>query len=333
MGFITRYGTIWGQVPDFQGRVFFVAPGSPYTVDGRSYDASDGNDGVSPERALRTINQAVTNATANAGDVILLLEGTHTQTAIQRITKAGLTIHGMRSYNTTFNAYRPRTILTSTGTSINLLSVEASNTEIGYLMLRPTTAYNTVIFPSAAALDNIYIHHVNVDLSTPAVNLGTTGINLGYRNATALTYLGGDFTLQAGGGIISANTNVLIEDSVFVSGGAQGPALIIASAYAVVKRSHAYNTAGTWATAFKVATDTDNTMIEACIFTSTATLSAPIDGAFANNAEGCMVYNCRFGRFGATLAIRNFGSNECSAAENYTADSATAGVVTTQTQL
>ena len=58
MAFITKYGTYFGQVPVQLGRVHFVAPAASYTVDGRSYSASDDNDGLSPERALLTVDQA-----------------------------------------------------------------------------------------------------------------------------------------------------------------------------------------------------------------------------------------------------------------------------------
>ena len=76
MAYVTKYGTLFGKLPNQTGRVHFVAPSSSYTVDGRSYSASDDNDGLSPERALATITQAHTNITASAGETIFLLEGT-----------------------------------------------------------------------------------------------------------------------------------------------------------------------------------------------------------------------------------------------------------------
>ena len=61
MGYITKYGTIWGNIPNTGGRVFWVSPADTYTVDGKTYRASDNADGLSPERAKRTINDVLDN--------------------------------------------------------------------------------------------------------------------------------------------------------------------------------------------------------------------------------------------------------------------------------
>ena len=90
MSYLTKAGLLWGQVPHTTGRVYFVSPGATYTIAGRTYSASDDHDGLSPERALRTVAQAITNASASVGDVIVLLEGTHTVTATVGVSKAGL---------------------------------------------------------------------------------------------------------------------------------------------------------------------------------------------------------------------------------------------------
>src|SRR2546422_178124 len=99
---LTSYGSIYGYVPAFTGRVFYVAPGAAgggsgntatYQVNGQSYAASDVNDGLDPRRALASLSQAITLAntptapsspsvgtSAAAGtldDVIVLLPGLH----------------------------------------------------------------------------------------------------------------------------------------------------------------------------------------------------------------------------------------------------------------
>ena len=97
MGYLTKYGTFWGMVPQTTGRIFWVAPSASYTVEGRTYAASDNNDGLSPERALRTLDRAFDTgyATANVGDVIVLLPGSHSWTATTTVDIAGVTITGM----------------------------------------------------------------------------------------------------------------------------------------------------------------------------------------------------------------------------------------------
>lgn len=61
MPFLTKYGTQYGALPQTMGNVFFVSPTATYTIGSNSYPASDEHDGLSPERALSTISQAITN--------------------------------------------------------------------------------------------------------------------------------------------------------------------------------------------------------------------------------------------------------------------------------
>src|SRR3990167_3268831 len=95
MGYITKVGSFWGMVPQTSGRVFWVAPAASYTVEGRSYSASDGNDGLSPERAFLTVDYAVGQCTANVGDVIVMLNGAHSVSATIAVDVAGITITGI----------------------------------------------------------------------------------------------------------------------------------------------------------------------------------------------------------------------------------------------
>lgn len=94
MSLLTKYGTLWGTVPETTGDIWWVSPADSYTVGGKSYDASNDADGLSPDRALRTPAQAITNARANNGDVIMMLPGTHTSASTVTCNKAGLTFVG-----------------------------------------------------------------------------------------------------------------------------------------------------------------------------------------------------------------------------------------------
>jgi len=94
MALLTRFGGVVGYEPRTVGRIYFVAPSASYTVDGRTHQASNDNDGLHPERAIRDLNRFNTLATANAGDVAVMLPGTHTVTATQTISGAQLLIQG-----------------------------------------------------------------------------------------------------------------------------------------------------------------------------------------------------------------------------------------------
>lgn len=327
MSLMARYGSLYGHIPMYTGRVFFVSPAATYLLDGQTYAASDNHDGLYPTRALRTIPQAITNATADAGDVILLLEGTHTVTAAINVNKAGLTFWGIHSGPMTINLYQPRTIVASTGTNVPLWNINAANTEIAFLDHRPTTTYSAFSFQTGeAAINGVYIHHCHFDLETPGVARTTVGVDFGYRASG--TFSSGSYG-PSGKGVSTSNniSNVLIEDCVFESDGAQGEAIVLASCYATVRRCHFYNSAGTWATPFRVATSTDNSMVDNCVWTTTATMSLGIDGALADVAGGFIIRNCTFQTSTAATdlsvdAVRGFGAQEVYVSDSYAGSTA-----------
>lgn len=110
MAFLTKYGTYLGDIPTSFGRAFFVSPSASYTAAGQAVEASDNNDGLTPERPLRTITQAIANATASVGDMIVLLPGSHTSAAVVNINKAGLTFVGLNPHFRDRENYRPNAL-------------------------------------------------------------------------------------------------------------------------------------------------------------------------------------------------------------------------------
>ena len=181
MGYITKYGSFWGMLPMTAGRIFWVAAAATYTVEGRSYTASDGNDGLSPERALLTLDYAVGLTTANVGDTIVLLPGAHSWATTVAVDVAGLTITGLPSASSSAMAgpsggsyhTMPATVTTSLAAA-TVLTVTASNTEIAYLTIIPITA--------GAGIDvqgtNINIHDCTFDMYTPAASTSTFGVSI-----------------------------------------------------------------------------------------------------------------------------------------------------------
>lgn len=146
MAFLTKYGTLWGDVPQTTGQVFWVSPTASYTVDGRSYDASDGNDGLSPEKALRTINRAIVLATASVGDVIMLMPSAtaHTDTVTVTLNKAGLTFVGAHPHtrispNVRGNAIGAKVNWGSTFAGAGITNTAADTTFVGINFI-PVTA-------------------------------------------------------------------------------------------------------------------------------------------------------------------------------------------------
>ena len=171
MSYITKYGSFWGMIPQTSGRIFWVAPSASYTVEGVTYTASDGNDGLSPERAVLTLDFAVGLTTANVGDVIVLLPGDHSWAASVALDVAGITITGLPG-----GRGNPQFMRTSITTSAadQIINVTAANCEIAYLRIIPVTAQTAIDYTAAA--DQLFIHHCSFDMNTPAVNVATRGI-------------------------------------------------------------------------------------------------------------------------------------------------------------
>src|SRR5688572_30594549 len=118
-------------LPSTSGRVFYVAPSS-YTLAGNTYSASDGHTGLDPRRALASINQFVTNATADVGDTCVVL-GALTPAVTQTISKAGLKIFGIPGGPISGNERGTRTTRFDSSiipTAGNIFTVTAARTEI-----------------------------------------------------------------------------------------------------------------------------------------------------------------------------------------------------------
>lgn len=192
MGYLTKYGTFWGMIPQTAGRIFWVAPSASYTVEGRTYAASDNNDGLSPERALRTLDRAFDTgyATANVGDVIVLLPGSHSWTATTTVDIAGVTITGMpggprhAADKMAAGGARMKTSITTSATTTDVLTVTATDVEIAYLHVIPVAGASGISASNAA--DRLYVHDCTFNMTT-AANTATFGISfpLGTGTATA----------------------------------------------------------------------------------------------------------------------------------------------------
>lgn len=175
MSYLTKYGTLWGDLPITTGRVFWVAPSAAYTVEGKTYIGSNDNDGLSPERAVLTVNRAVALATADVGDVIILLPGAHSYTETQTIDKAGLTILGIPggSLNPHEHGTRTHRFMTSVTSTANVFTVSAARTEIAYLHIIPPSALAGIVLSAADA----NFHDLTWNMTT-AANTATFGISV-----------------------------------------------------------------------------------------------------------------------------------------------------------
>lgn len=276
MSFLTRLGSIWGHLPVITGRVFYVAPAS-YTLEGRTFSSSDDNDGLSPERALRTVNQFVTRATADVGDACIIL-GDNTFTATQTISKAGLKILGVPASSSpghehgTQTTRFPSSVTTSAAAAV--FTVTAARTEIAFLHIVPVSAQAGI----DVAANDVNINNITWNIST-AANTATFGISVSGASARPRF----------------SNHYVYVSDN-------QGPFIRCAAAAAgmdggVFQRSLVV-LAGTtaWDDAVEITTGVDNFTIRDVDFvgSSGAIYTDVIDVTGNTNDNGVSIYRCIF---------------------------------------
>lgn len=228
MAFLTKFGTIWGSQPNTGGQVFWVAPSTSYTVDGKAYSASDGNDGLSPERALATVAQAITNSTANVGEVIVLLPGTHTATAAL-VPKAGTKIVGLpyypsesrdMEYGSSLN-HQPQAILTQSTAATVLIANTAADVVIANITLRPITQAAAVTYTTAS--NRLTIRDCFIDMKTPVGHANTKGIiSTGATQAPEGLRIANNVFLEGNGGTscgvaleVAASINFMVSANTF----------------------------------------------------------------------------------------------------------------------
>jgi hypothetical protein len=323
MSLMTKYGSFWGMIPQTSGRYFWVAPAAAYTVEGNAYESSDDNDGLSPDRALRTYNRAIALATASVGDVIVGLPGAHSVLATILINKAGLTFVGIPGSATKANARhgsgakRLRTSITSTQTAGIIFTVSAPDTEIAFFHLLPPAAGGRGISltPTLNTANRAFIHDCTFALQATA-SVTTYGI-----------------TVPAG---VTADIldDAYISNCYFVSGtdstsGANGPAVnLLGTARGMTIENSTFELKGTaaWAAAISVApaagaASTLGTLIRDNDFinpTSTTTVITTAVSSGTLTTQSAIIMYRNFvdaGTDGATAAANNV----ISLAENYLA--------------
>ncbi len=165
MSILTKYGTQWGAIPQTAGRIYWVAPADGYTVAGKSYRASDDNDGLSPERALRHANRAANLVTADVGDIVVLLPGSHTL-ADTSSTAGSLAldvagVHWMGLPAGRGNFKRQKTVIPAVVGDPSF-NVTASDIEISYMHFVPVTADSAI--DASAAADRLHVHSCSFDM-------------------------------------------------------------------------------------------------------------------------------------------------------------------------
>src|SRR3990167_209450 len=300
MSYLTRFGTLWGAIPQTSGRVFWVSAGATYTIDGITYDASDDNDGLSPERALPRSNRAWALVTANAGDIIILLPGTHVAANISGTATsiaanvAGVTMMGLPSLGGG-NMLRPRATLNiaAADETVNVTAADIEIAHIGFVGVAGQTAIATLNFSAAA--NRLYIHDCLVDVTAQTISTSILGFD-----ATG------------------AASHVVIERCHFITDGAFGAMIDMTGTLDSLIQDNLFtHTTGTLASAITVGAATDRLTIRRNTFNDSAgTISAGVNGTGATIAGGCLLsYN--YGGVTVTALATGWTSGGAELCNNY----------------
>ena len=328
MSYITKYGSFWGILPQTSGRLFWVAPTASYTVEGTTYTASDSNDGLSPERALLTVDFAVGLCAANVGDTIVMLPGSHSISATIAVDVAGITIVGIpgslpisgQRHGT--GGKRLRTQITSTQTAGIIFTVSAVDVEIAYIHMAPPAAGGRGISlaPLSGAANRAYIHDCTFGLVATA-SVTTFGVNIPLGVTADLL------------------EDVLISRCHFISGGAatsgaNGPAVnILGTTQNLTIELSTFELKGTAAWADVILSSNPGTVglfIKDCDFhtpTSATTVMTDVLELTSSTIDGAVqVYRCYFPLNSDAFQVTAVSDAMC--AECYTAgDSATTNIL------
>jgi hypothetical protein len=304
--FITKYGDISGQLPVVTGRLFWVAPAASYTLNGKSYVASDGQDGLDPRRAFLTLDYAVGKCTANVGDVIVLLPGAHSWATTVAADVAGITITGLGDNSpgrpesrSSRSGVKNRTQVTTTAAAA-IFTVTAADVEIANLYIVPAAGYGGIA-PSALA-DRLYVHDCTFYTAT-ATNTATMGIDVTY-------------------GVTAAHLDdLVVRNCLFINSDANGPGVrLAATTYDAVIENCTFRLVGdtAWDDAIEITVICLGTLIRDCDFmerVSGTVITDCIDNAAATT-DGCTtVLRCMFPVGANGLTNANVADNQC--AENY----------------
>ena len=290
MSWPDNYGRLWGQIPNTAGQVYWVAPAASYTVNGQGFRASDDNDGLAPERALVTVDRAWNLVTANVGDVIVLLPGTHSPSASIAADVAGVTMMGLPGG--AGNYFRQKTTINAVTGDQNI-NVTAADIEIAYLHFIPVTADSAIDI--SADGDRLHVHHCSFDMSTPVANTGTIGID-----------------------VIGAASNVMIDHCYFECDGAQGPGIEAGDLLdSLIEHCVFSQTAGTWAKAVEQTASGKRLIIRHCLFhVGNGTMTVGILGTTGGEVSMAQINHCVFAD-SVTNAVDTYDAGDCEIAECY----------------
>lgn len=302
MALLTKYGTLVGLIPGAIGRVFWVSPSASFILNGDSYEASDNNTGLQPQHALRTVQQAINNATASAGDTIALLPGTHTSAAQVTVTKAGLTFIGINPNLRDIENYKPNALATQVnwtstlaGTAVALTVADCAFIGINMIPVTARTFMTGTTCPRTTFID------CAITLSA-AASTSTKG-----------------FVASGGSSAYISFTNCTFINTVATS--AQGPCLDLTGvANFIVEQCTVLltGTSSAWAVAVQLGAGSSGLFKQNYLTTQGAgTMTIGVDGTGVAVANAIFFDNNKYGVSPGAGAVKNLTNADGNIVQNF----------------
>lgn len=133
--------------------------GDVYFLDSGATNASDGNDGRSPDKPLATLNGALDKVTANQGDIIFVMPG-HTESSITTTTGIQVDVPGISIIGLGNGNLRPKFQID--GTSGRFL-VDSGSGNLYMENLRVTASVSAVVRGMEINADNVEVRKFRFD--------------------------------------------------------------------------------------------------------------------------------------------------------------------------
>lgn len=185
-----------------------------YYVQSTHTNASNSNDGTDPDYPLATIAQAVTNATAGRGDIVMVGPG-HVETwasaaASATLSKSGLTVLGVGS-----GQLRPRINYTHTA---SILTVSAANVTVENLLFQ--VGVDSIVIMVDVNADDFTLRNCEFRENTAVAQQWLTCVDInggGANAADRCKILGCTFISEAAGANQAIEIGA-VEDGIVIEG-------------------------------------------------------------------------------------------------------------------
>ncbi len=184
--------------------------GNVYFVDSGATNATTGNTGTSPSEPMSTIDSAINKATANNGDLIIVMPG-HTET-ITTATEIVVDVAGIQIIGLGIGHTRPKIVFNHANANI---PITASNVRLSNLVLETSLAAVASGITATGTIQHIELDHLRFTFDATGVEF-TAMVSLGGGATDSADYVSIHDCWFEAENIDGCASALLIDDCQFV---------------------------------------------------------------------------------------------------------------------